>query len=204
MSMKKILLLLAGYPGTGKSYFANMLDRTGKKFYTISPDEMKEQVWDEDGFDTLEEKEKTLQKAWKRFYTKLRQCMEKEIDIVSDYPFSEKQKSNLALAAEQYGYDIITIRFTAELKTLFQRQKERDLDESRHLGHILNCYHKGMTVQDRTKAEGILEEQEFFKRCKERGYDTFSLGTLIEVDTTDFSKVPYDSILKSLKEICFS
>lgn len=49
--MKKTLILLAGYPGTGKTYMCNKLLEQEKDFQVISQDDMKEQLWDEFGFD---------------------------------------------------------------------------------------------------------------------------------------------------------
>lgn len=52
--MKKTLILLAGYPGTGKTYMCNKLLEQEKDFQVISQDDMKEQLWDEFGFDNME------------------------------------------------------------------------------------------------------------------------------------------------------
>ena len=48
--MKKTLVLLAGYPGTGKSYLCSMILKMENRFFILSPDEIKEKFWDEYGF----------------------------------------------------------------------------------------------------------------------------------------------------------
>ena len=44
--MKQTLILLAGYPGTGKSYLAELLMKQFTGFEILSPDEIKEEFWD--------------------------------------------------------------------------------------------------------------------------------------------------------------
>ena len=44
--MKKTLVLLAGYPGTGKSYLCSMILKMENRFFILSPDEIKEKFLD--------------------------------------------------------------------------------------------------------------------------------------------------------------
>ena len=55
--MKQTLILLAGYPGTGKSYLAELLMKQFTGFEILSPDEIKEEFWDAYGFRNEQEKE---------------------------------------------------------------------------------------------------------------------------------------------------
>ena len=41
----------------------------------------------------------------------------------------------------------------------------------------------------------------FMDRYKNRGYGTFELGHLIEVDVTDFSKIDYPALIKELCDL---
>lgn len=196
--MKKIFLLLAGYPGTGKTYFCNKILERDSHFKVLSPDSIKEEIWDQYGFENLEEKERLIQKSWDIYFSFLDKEMSENKNVISDYPFSKKQKQQLKLCAEKYGYHCITIRFIANIDVLFKRQKLRDLDKNRHMGHILNCYHKNQILENREQAEGLLTFEEFYHRCTTRGYDKFELGDLIEINVTDFSRVNYDDILDNL------
>jgi len=58
--MKKTLVLLAGYPGTGKSYLCSMILKMENRFFVLSPDEIKEKFWDEYGFDNETEKQNDI------------------------------------------------------------------------------------------------------------------------------------------------
>ena len=44
--MKKTLVLLAGYPGTGKSYLMRQIQEAYPTFQILSPDAYKEEMWD--------------------------------------------------------------------------------------------------------------------------------------------------------------
>lgn len=198
MDKKKILILLAGYPGTGKSYFSDIIQNKYNFFKVISPDKVKEEYWDKYGFNNLEEKENLIEKSWIEYYRRLEENLKKGNGIISDYPFSNKQKNNLETLTKRYNYKVITVRMIADINKLYERQKERDLSSDRHLGHILSRYNKNIKIENRSDAEGLLTFEEFQKRCQTRGYDKFELGKLIELDMSDFSKIDY---LKVLSEI---
>lgn len=192
--MKKTMILLAGYPATGKSYLCRKILDKHPEFCVVSQDEMKERLWDQYGFDNLEEKVALETQSWGQYYDTLEQEMAKGTYVISDYPFSDKQKGRLEALSVRYGYQCITIRLTGDIDTLYQRSRQRDLDPSRHLGHLVSRYHKGDTMTDRSLADCLVTHEIFRDRCLNRGYDTFCLGHLIAVDATDFNQIKYDEI----------
>lgn len=198
--MEKKMILLAGYPGTGKSYLANMLMKENPDLKILSPDDIKEEYWDEFGYDTLTEKEALIQKSWEAYYKRMEKMMTESYSFISDYPFSKKQKSRLEELSIKYQYKVITVRMVGDIQILYERQRKRDLDQSRHLGHMMNHYHKGDFLKDRTKADSILSYEEFFDRCTTRGYDTFTLGKTYEIDVSDFARVDYNDIIKKIAD----
>lgn len=198
MSSKKILVLLAGYPGTGKSYFSNIIQNYYKFFKVISPDEIKEEYWDKYGFNNLEEKEKLVKESWNEYYKRLERYLKNNESVISDYPFSNKQKKYLEALVEKYNYKAVTVRMMADIDKLYERQKLRDLSSDRHLGHILTKYKKNIKIENRSEAEGLLTYEEFQNRCLTRGYDKFELGKLIELDMSNFSKLDYLEIISKI------
>ena len=183
--MKKVLVLLAGYPATGKSFLCNT---------------MKEELFDEYGFNNLEEKVKLEQMSWQKYYETIDCKMGKSEMIISDYPFSDKQKGTLDELSKKYDYRVLTIRLIGDIQTLYQRSTQRDNDVSRHLGHMVSCYHKGDVLEDRTKGDCFVTFEIFKDRCENKGYDKFQLGALIEIDVTDYSKIDYDQILSDISK----
>ena len=193
------LILLAGYPGTGKSYFCHWLKSRWQNVVLLSPDEIKESIWDEKGYDDQESKDRLTMESWTVFYALLEAKMQHGGDICLDYPFSDKQKTVLEKLVKKYGYQPVTIRLVGDFEVLCQRQLKRDLDPSRHLGHIMSHYHKGDVLEERNKADSLVSREEFLYRCQSRGYGEFCLGSLQEVDVTDFQAIPYDDIQEFLE-----
>lgn len=199
--MKKYLILIAGSPATGKSYLIDEMRRVLGDFFLITPDEGKEIFADQIGFDNLAEKAELEKKVWIFYYNVLALYMEagKRI-VVSEYPFSDKQKEQLNALAEQYDYEPITIRLVADFEVLWQRRKLRDVEADRHLSHIMTHYHFGDQLVDRSQADNLITKEAFREIIETRNYNKFQLGSLIEFDVTDFSKVDYQPFLKELAE----
>ena len=191
----RALVLIAGLPGTGKSRLSQLVCEALGPLTEISIDPIKEAIWDSDGFNSLEEKRVLDGAALSQFFSLIDRSMDRSERIIADYPFSEKQRPQLEGLCLAHGYCPVTIRMTADLDVLYERQRRRDVDESRHLGHISHRYHVGDTCPDRFEAPGLLTRDEFVHRCTTRGYDTFELGPVKEVDASDFSQVDYPAII---------
>lgn len=197
--MKKYLILLAGPPATGKSYLSRLICQALPETYTVSPDELKENLADNIGYNTLEEKVELEKVVWDYYYQALELYMKigKQF-ILTEYPFSYKQKPILEKLSTKYKYDIITIRLVCDFETLWNRRIQRDLSEDRHLSYILSHYHYGDTLEDRTAADQLITKEEFAEIIEARDYNHFEMGKLYEVDVTDYSKVDYKPIIKEL------
>ncbi|PWJ30319.1 AAA domain-containing protein [Faecalicatena orotica] len=201
-NMKKCMILLAGYPATGKSSMCALILKKYPRFQTVNQDEMKEQMWDEYGFNNQEEKTKVENMAWARYYAVIEEKMKQGECIISDYPFSDKQKGRLTDLSRKYGYEVITIRSLGNIEHLYEVSRKRDLAQDRHLGHLVSCYHKGDVLEDRTQADSLVTYEIFQDRCLHKGYDKFQMGHLIEVDASDFSKIDYAQILEEIGKLC--
>ena len=198
--MKKFLILLAGSPATGKTYLIQKIREQIPTLFLITPDEGKELFADSVGFDTLVEKEQLEKKVWQFYYGVLTLYMDagKQV-IVSEYPFSDKQKNKLAQLAHTHNYEIITIRLVADFEVLWERRKVRDIEPDRHLSHIMTHYHFSDRLDDRSKADDLITKDKFKKIIQTRKYDQFELGEIHEFDVTDFEKVEYSGLIQYLK-----
>ena len=129
--------MLAGCPGTGKSYFDNVIRKEIPNFFFESSiDVFKEQLYYEKGFDNLSQRAELDRQAYSMFYDDVQRLMKEKKSIISDYPFSYKQHDVLEKIAQSYNYQIITITLIADPNVLYERQQKRDLDYSRHLGQF--------------------------------------------------------------------
>ena len=198
--MKKYLILLAGSPGTGKTYLLQLLKQRLPDMYTITIDEIKEDYADSVGFDDLSQRaEQERTKVYPFFYRALELYMEagKKV-IVSEYPFSDKQKGRLRDLADTYAYEVITIRLTADFEVLWERRYQRDREPERHLSYIMDHYHYGDSLEDRSLGTNHITKEEFRRIINERKYAEFALGTLYEFDVTDYQRVDYGPLLDQL------
>ena len=185
--MDKYLILIAGSPATGKSYLINLIKEVLPDMFILTPDEGKEMFADSVGFDSLEEKAQLEKRVWEFYYGVLDLYMGAgKRFILSEYPFSNKQRSNLESLANKYSYKVITIRLVADFDALWARRKVRDIEKDRHLSHIMSNYHFGDTLEDRSKADSLITEEAFRNIIEARQYNEFSLGELYEYDVSDF------------------
>ncbi|AHN26570.1 kinase [Gilliamella apicola] len=200
--MQKYLILLAGCPCTGKTYLVKQLQQQFKDSFVLTPDEAKVLYAESIGFNSKAEKEALEHKVWQFYYGVLQLYMDagKRI-IISEYPFSDKQKKQLSEFADHYYYQVITIRLVADFDILWQRRYQRDRSPERHLSHIMQHYHYGDKLEDRNLADDLVTKEQFFQICQTRKYDQFALGQVIEVDVTQYAKVNYSSLLDKLKQI---
>lgn len=197
--MYKHLILIAGSPATGKSYLVHEIQKVLPKILVIAPDELKEVLADSVGFNSLAERTDLEREVWVNYYRILDIYMKlgKQF-ILSEYPFSNKQKGHLKTLAEEYDYQVITIRLRAEFETLWQRRKARDRQTDRHLSHIMTYYHFGDELTRRTQADNLITKTAFKKIIEDRKYDQFALGEVWDFDVTDFNKVDYTELLDHL------
>ncbi len=199
--MKKYLILLAGSPATGKTYLIQQIREQIPNLFLITPDEGKELLADSVGFDNLMEKAQLEKRVWSFYYNVLALYMEvgKQV-IVSEYPFSDKQKEKLAQLAETYEYEVITVRLVADFDVLWERRHQRDLEPDRHLSHLMTHYHFGDTLENRVKADNHITKEQFKQIIEARGYNQFQLGELHEFDVTDYQKVDYGALIEYLAD----
>ena len=89
---KQILVLLAGAPGTGKTYTANKIMQAISGFVSLPLDLFKEHLYDELGFDNLEEKQLLDAEARARYYRGIGMLMQEHKMILGDYPFKTSSR----------------------------------------------------------------------------------------------------------------
>lgn len=197
--MKKYLILLAGPPATGKSYLSRLICQALPQTYTVSPDEIKQDLSDSVGFDNMKAKLNLEMKGWELYYQALDLYMTigKQF-VLTEYPFSDKQKPILQNLAEEHGYHIITIRLVADFEILWERRIKRDLAPERHLSFIMSHYHYGDQLLDRHQADDLITKDGFWNIIEKRQYNYFQLGKLYEVNVTDYQQVDYSSIISDL------
>lgn len=144
MPLHHVIILIAGLPGTGKSYMSRQIQARCPELHDISIDLIKEHIWATRGFLGAEDKTHTENLARQQYFDDLDAAMTTGRPIITDYPFSKKQRPQLIELCTRHNYRPLTLRLTAEFDTLFQRQRQRDLSPERSIAFILDTYHPSL------------------------------------------------------------
>lgn len=179
--MEKVLIIIAGMPGTGKTRFANYLSDK-LQISLICKDKLKEIIWDKLHYDSSET-QKYGGLAYDLSFHFCEMLMKSSQTIIFESNFSSTCPDILKALVNKYEYKVITILLDGNVEVIHKRFVERDTTEERHAGLVSN---------------GRFNNLEFFMKatqpCRDFDYGDFKLT----VDTTDFSKVFYDDIIAKI------
>jgi len=189
--MSRHLLIVTGYPGSGKSHFAGSLLRAFPDLRSMSFDALKEVWWDRKGFDDADEKRALNDRCLEAFWRQLDEAMRGGEDILIEYPFCRKHVAALTRLIDQNGYRPVTVVLAGDPEALYNRFERRDAAApDRHPGHLCDTYHKdGLQVP---KKRQTLEE--YARECRDKDY-FINLGDTLTLDMTDFSKFDEDAAI---------
>lgn len=191
------LILTAGLPASGKSSFAAY---AGRKLGlpVIAKDDIKEILFDTVGFRCYEEKTALdIAAADSMMYaaSKILSCGG---SVILDNNFEDRNIPNLEKLIGDNPCNVITVRFAGDIKTIYERYLKRDHDPRRHPGHVLRlCY---PPMQGTLERETTVTLEQFEAKFRRRGTLDFAVGTLIEVDATDFAAVSYPALLARIRQ----
>lgn len=189
------LIIITGYPGTGKSHLAALLQARFPSLEPHSYDTVKEQFWDRFGFQDAAEKLRCTQRSLQWFFAELAVEMLQRKDLLIEYPFHTGHVPALKPLVETYGYQVVTLCLTGDPMTIYQRSIQRDRAGQRHPGHMLTRYHCGDRVPPERLVPRSLED--FLADIASKNF-SLGLGRTISLDVTDFSRVDYDAVLEEV------
>ena len=194
------LIIITGCPGTGKSFWAKLICDHFPALKVYSFDALKEQYWDTYGFDNNAEKTTLNDACLLEFYRRLDAHMAAGEDILIEYPFNKRHAPEIKRLIDAHGYRAITLYLYGDMSVIYARGQNRDGDGGRHPGHLLSCYHKGITPPPAKADAGTkLTLEQFIESCTRKDYD-IRLGYDLRVDVTDFAAIDYEDILQRIAE----
>ena len=198
--MKALIILISGAPGTGKSTIAGKVMERYPDLELLSYDALKEVFWERYGFDKKEEKEEINRKSLLFFYEELGRMMQDRKNIISEYPFYQRHRETLKNLIEQNDYQCISVMLYGDRHLIYEREKRRNRNYSRHPAHVLNRYHKEDFTEE-TKVEPIVySEEEFWKMIEHKDY-SLNLGRQIDIDVTDYDKIDLTGLFECIREM---
>ena len=177
------LVIITGRPCTGKTTLGRELARrTNLPF--ISRDDLKESLFDSLGWDDRDWSKKLGVASFHLLYRVIESILRTGQSIIVETNFSPEFDTGRFLALKQeYGFYPIQILCRTDREVLFERFKTRSESGERHPGHVDNA----TLVEFRDSLEGD----------KHGSLDIG--GTLLEVDTTDFDSISFDSLLDVIR-----
>ena len=197
--MEKLLIVVTGCPGSGKSSFSRRLSQFFPGIQLLAYDDVKEEYFDRYGFADEQEKAQLNQKSLTAVYRLLDGNMAAGGTVMIEYPFCKKHEVMLQTLVDQHGYQAVTLRLTGDLHTLYQRGLQRDQTGGRHPGHLLRAYHKGCpwSPEDRIPP---MEYEKFTAACGQKDY-AIQVGATMNVDVTDVDCVDVRQVYESIKHL---
>lgn len=187
-------ILVTGIPAAGKSTMAAQLSER-LKLPLMSKDIIKERLFDTVGFRSRAEKVNLGIGAMRILYYFAEQMMRTDKPFILENNFENISGDELNQLLERYGYTAITVIMTGDYPVIYQRFLERNKSPERHRGHVVNTqYPENPNMR---QAESTLSFEDFVSGIQSRGMDRFMAnGPQIRIDTTEFSKVNTDEIVK--------
>jgi len=182
--MEKVLILIAGMPGVGKTRFAEYL--SGKLGVAlICKDKVKEIIWDKVHYDTNARTESKIyaRLAYDLSFHFCEMLMRGNQTFIFESNFVDPAGDTFHPMVEKYGYKVINVLFYGDVEVIHKRFVERDITSERHPGLASN---------------GYFNDVEVFKKAA-KACSNFKYGdVLITVDATDFSKVSYEDLVDEI------
>jgi deoxyadenosine/deoxycytidine kinase len=182
--MKKIVVI-SGAWCTGKTHMANKLSEL-LGWPVFSLDFYKEKRFDQG------ETGRLIEESYDDLFDGLVGTLNKEQSCIVESDFTdEKQVRRLIEVADQVEAKLTQVFLSAEPKVLHERFIKRLESGERHSGHGDEQYLE--------KAKASLESGNY---SDEKKFSPLNLpGLLIEIDTSDFNRIDYNSIVNQINSV---
>ncbi|KQC14868.1 MAG: hypothetical protein APR63_05025 [Desulfuromonas sp. SDB] len=182
---KPLLIIIYGPPCTGKTTIAGKISQKFNLPF-INKDQIKEILFDTLGTEDRQWSKKLGYSSIMILFNLIESLISKNVSLIVEDVFKHQaDRQRFQELKKKYNYFPVEIRCKTEGEVLVRRFKQRSLSGKRHPGHV-----------DHSNYEEFRENLLIGKN------DFLNLGGLIlDIDTTDFDKIDYDSIFNSIKSV---
>ena len=192
------IIVLTGMPATGKSTICKFLNQEFG-FPIIEKDAIKEQLFDTLGFTCYAEKRALDHAANAILIHIVDSILKAGGSAIVDNNFDTESGKCFSELLSKYNPKCVCVFLKGDTDVLHERYTLRDNAHKRHLGHVLQ---NNYPPKEGDSLYYTMTKEEFFEKFIKRGMDSFTCpGERIEVDTTDFSKVDFNTIMADIKKI---
>lgn len=178
------LIVVSGAPGSGKTVLAK---RISENFHIplINKDIIKESLFDSLGWNDREVSIKLGIASIELMFLIAGQILEAGYPLILENNFHRHYDSRrFADLRDKYSLKIIQIHCTANPDEIIRRYRERTESGDRHPGHLDHTRYDNIAAG---LAQGIWDPTDID-------------GRLLEVDTTEFDSVDYDTIFQAIAD----
>jgi predicted kinase len=182
MMNKRILIIVAGPPCTGKTTLAQRI--AGKfNLLLLCKDGIKEPLMDSLGAENREESRKIGIATYNVLYRLFKAVMRTGNSLVIESNFyADYDSEKLNSLIRKFGYTAVQIQCRTESKVLFERYMKRANSGARHPGHFDLQYQNIESALTKGYTKPLKID-----------------GKLIELDTTDFEKIDYEKLYETIE-----
>ena len=182
----KNLIIITGQLAAGKTSYSKKISEE-LKIPFFSKDLIKEVLFDSFGDRNIdyEAKRKIGVSSYAVFYYIIEEQMKVGMPIIAESNFVKESVPIIKNLLDKYNYNSITIRFEGDLQILHKRFLEREYSGERHMGLVSN---------------GVFDDFENFEKTAVKAKEFKINDDEILVDTTDFSKVDFNKIIKDIQK----
>lgn len=182
----KNLIIITGQLAAGKTSYGKKISEE-LKIPFFSKDLIKEVLFDSFSDSNLdyEAKRKIGASSYAVFYYIIEEQMKVGMPIIAESNFVKESIPIIKKLLDKYNYNSITIRFEGDLQILHKRFLEREYSSERHMGLVSN---------------GVFDDFENFEKTSVKAKEFKINDDEILVDTTDFSKVDFNKIIKDIQK----
>lgn len=184
-NMKKpLLILISGHIATGKTTLGQKIS---EKFSLpiVSPDEIKETIWDNMGWEHDRKEWHALGKAsFELMYYFVETTLSKNRSVIAEAHFHpEINNKRINKLKKKYSCEILQINCKTKKENLIRRLKKRIKSDDYHPGH-----RHGLSI--------VYTEKEFLAKLGKENRLLDINGETIKINTTNPENINYDKIFK--------
>ncbi|MFH1192057.1 MAG: AAA family ATPase [bacterium] len=180
---KKLLLIISGYPATGKTTLGRKLSEY-LKIPFLCKDDIKESLFDSLGCDDREWSKKLGQASFELLWQLTETMLKAETPLIIEAFFHrEFARDKLLNFKKKYKYFPIEINCASEENIRLERFKERNETGDRHPRHVDHINYKNTSLNELKNKKSSLDIG----------------GKFFNLDTTNFNKVDYNKLFSSIK-----